>query len=174
MPHLPHKNPALPIDSPDRRRLPPLLRRAWYSLNQTFRRRIAHTGVTPDQFTALRCLHESGADGMTQSELSATMTSDPNTIASLLERMEQNKLLVRLPHDQDRRAHRIQLTPIGEVKYSEVRELAIVLQKDILKVLPENEREHFLEQLGRVADACRESAEKTARKSGGSKTKPKR
>ncbi len=173
MPHPPLKSSGLPIDSPDRRRLPTLLRRAWYSLNQAFRRLIAHTGVTPDQFTALRCLLESGPDGMTQSELSTTMTSDPNTIAALLERMEQNKLLIRLPHDHDRRAHRIQLTPVGEVKYSEIRELAIDLQRNVLKGLPENEREHFLKQLGRVADACRESAEKTARKSRGARTKPK-
>ena len=41
----------LPIDAPERRRLPLLLRRAWYGMNQAFRRRIAHLGVTPDQFT---------------------------------------------------------------------------------------------------------------------------
>ncbi len=172
MPQLPQQNPGLPIDSPDRRRLPPLLRRAWYSLNRTFRRRIAHTGVTPDQFTALRCLTESGPDGMTQSELSAKMTSDPNTIASMLERMEQSSLLIKLPHNHDRRAHHIQITPVGEVKYSQVRQLAIELQKDILKVLPETEREHFLEQLGRVADVCNELAKKTARKSRGPKMEP--
>ena len=43
-----------PIDSPSRRRLPPLLRRSWYGLNQAFRRRIAHLDLTPDQFTVLR------------------------------------------------------------------------------------------------------------------------
>ena len=78
-----------PIDAPSRRRLPPLLRRAWYGLNQAFRRRIAHTGVTPDQFTALRTLLEGDPEGLTQRELTALMSSDPNTVASLLERMER-------------------------------------------------------------------------------------
>ena len=77
----------LPIDSPERRRLPPLLRRAWYGLNQAFRRRIAPLGLTPDQFTVLRTLLESG--GITQSELTHLMSSDPNTVASLLARMRR-------------------------------------------------------------------------------------
>jgi hypothetical protein len=56
---VPRKNSkpdSLPVDAPERRRLPILLRRAWYGLNQAFRRRIAKTGVTPDQFTAMRTL----------------------------------------------------------------------------------------------------------------------
>lgn len=172
MPPLPEKQAVLPIDSPDRRRLPPLLRGAWYGLNRAFRRRIANTGVTPDQFTVLRCLTESRPDDMTQSELSTAMSSDPNTIASLLERMEKNLLLIRIPHNLDRRAHRIQITPLGEIKYSKIRQLAIALQSDILKVLPEDERERFLEQLGKVADACREAAQKAAKKSRALEIKP--
>jgi DNA-binding MarR family transcriptional regulator len=155
---------AVPIDSPDRRRLPPLLRRAWYGLNQAFRRKISHTGVTPDQFTVMRCLVEAGDEGVTQSALSATMTSDPNTIASLLERMETSLLVSRRPHARDRRAHRIELTALGRSKYDEVRQLAIGLQREVLGVLPEADRERFLEQLDCVADACRAEALKVGRK----------
>ncbi len=46
----------IPLDAPGRRRLPVLLRRAWYGLNQAFRRRIAGMGLTPDQFTVIRTL----------------------------------------------------------------------------------------------------------------------
>src|SRR5437667_4007018 len=98
----------LPIDSPERRRLPPLLRQAWYGLNQAFRRRIAYLGLTPDQFTVLRTLLEN--EGMTQRELAQAMTSDANTVASLVERMEIAALLHRRPHGKDRRAHRLYLT----------------------------------------------------------------
>src|SRR6186713_3602891 len=100
----PTKTAAVPpIDSPDRRRLPPLLRRAWYGLNQAFRRRLAHLGLTPDQFTVLRTLIEQ--EGITQSQLTATMTSDPNTVASLLNRMEHADLIRRETHERDRRAN---------------------------------------------------------------------
>ena len=77
-----------PVDAPDRRRLPILLRHAWFSLNQTFRRRLAPTGVTPDQFTALRTLIEHEPQGLTQSALTRLIASDPNTIGALVERME--------------------------------------------------------------------------------------
>src|SRR5882724_487162 len=55
----------LPVDAPERRRLPHLLRRCWFNLNQTFRRRIAHTGVTPDQFTVMRTVLEGHSAGLT-------------------------------------------------------------------------------------------------------------
>src|SRR5580700_2664941 len=97
---------ALPIDAPGRRRLPILLRHAWYSLNQTFRRRLAHTGVTPDQFTALRTLSEHEPAGLTQSDLTRLIASDPNTIGALVERMERNGWIARAPHEKDRRANR--------------------------------------------------------------------
>jgi DNA-binding MarR family transcriptional regulator len=149
----------LPIDAPERRRLPLLLRRCWFNLNQTFRRRIAHTGVTPDQFTALRTLLEGSSRGLTQRELTEHMSSDPNTIASLVERIESAGLIAREPHEKDRRAYRIRVTPRGKRKYAEVREIAVALQQEILTVLPEARREEFLEHLALVADACRSAAE---------------
>ena len=150
---------ALPIDAPERRRLPPLLRRAWYSLNQAFRRRLAHLGLTPDQFTVLRTLLEAHERGVTQREVTEAMSSDPNTVASLVERMEQSGLLDRQPHENDRRAHRLQLQPAGRERYEQARLVAIRLQTEILAVLPEGKREEFFEHLALVADACRTAAE---------------
>ena len=155
--------PDSPVDSPVRRRLPPLLRRAWYGLNQTFRRRIAHTGVTPDQFTALRTLLEGDPMGMTQRELTRLMSSDPNTVASLLERMETAGWIERKQHEADRRAHRIQILPTGKRKFTQVRKLAASLQTEVLSVLPEGDREKFLEQLTLVGEMCRKLADENAK-----------
>jgi DNA-binding MarR family transcriptional regulator len=147
------------IDSPTRRRLPLLLRRAWYGLNQAFRRRIAHLNLTPDQFTVLRTLLEGEVLGMTQRELSRAMSSDPNTVASLLERMEKAGYVERCAHERDRRAHRIKILPRGKKTYEAARQVALTLQGEILSVLPEASRQQFLEQLALVADVCREAAE---------------
>jgi DNA-binding MarR family transcriptional regulator len=155
-----------PVDAPDRRRLPPLLRRCWYGLNQAFRRRIVHTGATPDQFTAMRCLLEGDPKGMTQCQLTEAMSSDPNTIASLLERMEKAGWLERKRHETDRRAYRIKLKPTGKRKYEELREIAVGLQMDILKALPPERQEGFLEDLALVADACREAADSSLSRPG--------
>jgi DNA-binding MarR family transcriptional regulator len=150
---------SLPVDAPERRRLPILLRHAWFSLNQAFRRRIAHTGVTPDQFTTLRTLEETGAPEPTQSELTRLLASDPNTIASLLERMAAAGWIARTRHEKDRRAYRISLLPEGRKKYLEVRQIAVELQTELLAAWPERQREEFLENLQSMADRCREAEE---------------
>jgi DNA-binding MarR family transcriptional regulator len=160
----PKRNPSRPSASPDRRRLPILLRRAWYGLNQAFRRRIAHTGLTPDQFTVLRTLTEGDPRGLTQRELTRLMSSDPNTIASLLERMETAGWIERHPHETDRRAHRIRVPAPGRKKLAELRDIALQLQSEVLSVLPASQRESFLDRLAAVADACHDAAEQFQRK----------
>ncbi len=157
---------ALPIDAPERRRLPPLLRRAWYGLNQSFRRRIYHTGATPDQFTALRCLLEGDAKGLTQGDLTRAMSSDPNTIASLVSRLEALGWIDRKPHESDKRAYRLRIKPAGRRNYEQLRQVAIELQSQVLSVLPASERESFLARLAVVADACRVAAECSPRSGG--------
>jgi DNA-binding MarR family transcriptional regulator len=164
----PNRDPAqIPIDSPERKRLPALLRRAWYSLNQAFRRRIAHISLTPDQFTVLRILMEIEGKSLTQRELATEMSSDPNTVASLLERMETNGWIRRKAHESDGRANRIELTVKGRKLYLTAREVAISLQTEILAELPAERREQFLKDLDIVARACRHAADESPRRGNG-------
>lgn len=142
-----------PLDSPERRRLPPLLRQAWYGLNQALRRRIAHLGLTPDQFTVLRTLLEQR--GITQRRLASLISSDPNTVASVVNRMEKAGWLAREKHERDGRANRLGVTPQGRARYTQARAIALALQSEVMAALPEPERERFLEQLEIVAEACR-------------------
>ena len=144
---------ALPVDAPQRRRLPPLLRQAWYGLNQEFRSLIAHLHLTPDQFTVLRVLLESDQSGITQRELTRAMSSDPNTVASLLGRMEKAGLVRRRPHEMDRRAYRIIPRPEGVERYQKARAIAVRLQTEVLSCLPPSKREEFLSHLAQVAEA---------------------
>ena len=139
---------------PGQRRLPPLLRRAWYSLNQAFRRRIAHLGITPDQFSILRWLHEGDPKGLTQREIADLMASDPNTITSILNRMEQSGLISRNMHESDRRAHRIRIKASGRRVFVQGKDIAKRLQVEVLSVLPKSKMDEFLEDLEVVANAC--------------------
>ena len=143
--------------------MPPLLRRAWYGLNQAFRRRIAHLAITPDQFTVLRTLLEHA--GATQRQLTGLISSDPNTVASLLERMERAGLVERRSHETDRRANRLHVLSSGKRKYQQAREIAVELQSEALSVLPESDRETFLAHLDRVAAACSVAADCSPKKS---------
>jgi DNA-binding MarR family transcriptional regulator len=143
----------------DDRRLPVLLRHAWYGLNQAFRRRIAHTGLTPDQYTVMRNLSEGDRRGLTQRQLTERMGSDPNTIAALIERMEAGGWIERRPHERDRRAQRIRLRPPGRRKYRQLQAMAGELQEGVLSVLPASRRGSFLKELAAVARVCRAAAE---------------
>lgn len=82
------------------------------------------------------------------------MSSDPNTVAALIDRMERLGLVMRAPDPKDRRARRVQLKPLGRKRFSALRRIALELQNEVLEVLPAEAQELFLEQLERVADAC--------------------
>lgn len=150
------KETAATADSPERRRLPLLLRRAWYGLNQAFRRRIAHLKLTPDQFTVMRTLLE--YDGISQRELTALMSSDPNTVASLVERMEKAGYVERDVRVNDRRTHCLSVKARGRERFETARNIATVLQQEVLNAIPESAREQFLTNLDRLSEACRTAA----------------
>ncbi len=141
------------------RRFPILLRRAWYSLNQVFRRRVSRLEITPDQYTVLRWLYEHSGEGLTQRGLADLMASDPNTITSILTRMEAAGLIERRAHERDRRAKRIRLPSKGRKIFEEARLAALELQDQVLGVLTAQERDQFLEYLERVANASRKVLE---------------
>ncbi|HEY3856999.1 MAG TPA: MarR family transcriptional regulator [Verrucomicrobiae bacterium] len=150
--------PIATADTPPPRRLPILLRQAWFNLNQTFRRRLAHTGVTPDQFTALRNLAEHGPGGLTQSDLSRLIDSDPNTVGALVKRMQSAGWIERVRHEKDGRAFRLRLLPAGREQFERVRQIALALQAEVLADWSEKKREQFLIDLNWVADQCRAAA----------------
>jgi DNA-binding MarR family transcriptional regulator len=153
-----------PLEAAPTKRLPVLLRRAWYGLNQAFRQRVAHLGITPDQFSILRWLSEGEPAGLTQRTITDLMASDPNTITSTLTRMERIGLVERLPHERDRRAHRVRLQPAGRAVFEQARKVAVELQAQVLGAIPESGRQRFLETLESVATGCAAAAEKSPKK----------
>ncbi len=156
--------PKPPVAPAALKRLPVLLRRAWYGLNQTFRQRIAHLGLTPDHFSILRWLSEGDPQGLTQRALTDLMASDPNTITSTLSRMEKAGLIARQPHERDRRAHRVTLQPAGRRAFEKARSVAMELQDHVLRMLPASRRAKFLGDLETIAEACGTALESPAAK----------
>ena len=91
------------------------------------------------------------------------MSSDPNAVASLLERMENNGWLERKPHETDRRISASSSCQ-QVVKYSELRDCAVDLQGDMLALSPRTAAMPFWKN-SRVADACHAAAAEAGRKS---------
>lgn len=112
----------------------------------------------------MRTLLEGDPQGLVQNELTERMASDPNTIASLVNRMERAGLIERRTHEKDRRANRIRLKPVGKRKYEAARQVALGLQTEILSALPEESREQFLEHLALVADACQSALDEVPKR----------
>ena len=152
--------------SPSRPRLAPLLRRAWYGLNQTFRRRIAESGITPDQFTILRWLNEH-PDGLTQRALADLMASDPNTVTAILTRMQKSGLIERRAHADDARCNLIALKNKGRTLHADLQPLANELQQQLLTVIPATKQAEFLKHLGALCAALEADAPVTKRGSRG-------
>ena len=151
---------------PNRPRLAPLLRRAWYGLNQTFRRRIAESGITPDQFTILRWLNEH-PDGLTQRALADLMASDPNTVTAILTRMQKSGLIERRPHTDDARCNLIALKEKGRALHADLQPLASELQQQLLAVIPATKRAEFLKYLAEICAALEDNTPPTKRRPSG-------
>ena len=147
--------PSLPSDEPSSKRLPPLLRRAWFGLHQAFRRRLKPLALTPDQFTILRNLVEGDKRGLSQRDLCEGLGSDPNTISSLSKRMEKAGLLERLVHESDKRAYRIRIKSLGRKLYRRARKIALQLQREVLDSLRAQDRDSLLVALETMAETCR-------------------
>lgn len=143
--------------------LPPLLRRAWYGLNQGFRRRLVAQGLTPDQYTVLRNLMETGDGGLTQRELNDRVTSDPNTIAALVKRMDRAGWVNRAADTADGRAKRVQISSAGRRKFRDAQTIATTLHAEVAAAIPPDEWEPFLAQLACLANACQQALARSNR-----------
>lgn len=70
--------------------------------------------------------------GQTQVELAKTVGLDKTTLMSLLDRLEQQRLVVRRPDPRDRRARIPELTPAGEERRSTVAAASAAAELDAL------------------------------------------
>jgi DNA-binding MarR family transcriptional regulator len=115
---------------------------------------LSRHGMTADQFVllALLCLE----DGLTQNELAHRAASDPNTIRAMLVLMEDKGLVFRKPHENDRRAHKVILTPKGRGLYVKLDKVLRPLQDALLAPFEKPEAKRLVDYLRRITDAMRQ------------------
>lgn len=132
------------------------LRRATFALRRLLMSRLSPLGFTHEQYMILLYLGEQEA--MTQRQLARRSHTDPNTVTSILKRLEADGLVRRMPHESDGRAITVQITPEGE----KVRRRLVGIADEVIELglgsfLPAD-REVFL----RCLDTVAEQAEKVA------------
>lgn len=89
-----------------------LLAKAYQRGFGIFREQLLPYNITPPQFSLLAFLWQE--DGLSQAELSERSQIDRTTMGGLVDRLEEEGLVRRDPHPDDRRAYRVCLTARGK------------------------------------------------------------
>ncbi len=120
-----------------------ILARTFFTLKALMRKRLQETGLelTPEQAGLIKHLNEE--QGINQRELAANLFKDVGAITRLVDALEKKGLLKRMPDPNDRRSHRLELTPAGQKKSRQIGELQAALKERLFECLSPGEEEEL-------------------------------
>jgi MarR family transcriptional regulator, transcriptional regulator for hemolysin len=113
-------------------------------------------GMTRAQWGVLLRLERE--EGMTQAEMAESFEIQPISLARLLDRLCDQKLVERRPHPRDRRANRLYLTAKGRAILERLVPLGRQISGNVLASFNEAEAAALLKQLLRIKSNLRKSA----------------
>lgn len=130
------------------------LNKASRKIRTAFNQRVTAHGLTYPRARALWRLAE--RPDMAQTELACELELEQATMARLLDRMEENGLIIRQPSASDRRVKLIALTPHGEEQAALVKSIAIKMRQEVFAGIETDELEALTVLLnsviGRIAE----------------------
>ncbi len=129
------------------------LRRAQYAYRLALDRALEPTGVTTPQFAVLALLQ--AQPGLSNAELARQSLITPQTMNTILGRLESAGLVARTPHPGHGRILRAQLTRAGHAVLERCLGRAAAVEACLLGALDLTERPGVLDALTRVGDALR-------------------
>jgi DNA-binding MarR family transcriptional regulator len=125
------------------------LRRAQVAVFQDFAREMASFGVTPGQFGVLQVI--AANPGLSQSELAKAIGVDRSTVVAVIDRLEQQDLVVRAKSPTDRRSHALQLSQTGARLVEELAGRVRRHEDRIAAALSPRERTRLIELLKKIS-----------------------
>jgi len=125
-----------------------LLAKAYQRACAIFKDEFDGYDLTPQQFGLLGFLWIE--DGLSQAELSAKSQIDRTTMGGIIDRLEKEGLVKRLPHPDDRRAYQVFLTDRGKAMEDELCALAIHAQKKLNAPLSTEEQAMLIRLLEKL------------------------
>lgn len=131
------------------------LRKVDYIIRLKGREILKDFNITIPQFTALQILISNG--DLTIGELSQKMGLACSTITDLVDRMENNKLVVRKKDKKDKRVVRVEVLPIGYEIVEKVLEERIRFLESRLKGLSQEEKIALSEGLESLYNAMKQN-----------------
>ena len=109
---------------------------------------VRDTGLTTAQAHTIEIVGHAGPIKMKNLAEKIGVTTGTLTVA--VDRLEKKKLLVRKPHDTDRRAFLIELTEEGHAYFVQHHQFHIQMTREIVAGLTPEEQNHFAEILEKV------------------------
>ena len=110
------------------------LRRVYQVINEQSKKAKIQTGITGPQLWAIKMIAESSP--VQVSELARRMYLHPATVVGILNRLEEQGLVLRMRTREDRRVVDVDLTPEGKALVARAPEVAQGLLAAGLEVLP--------------------------------------
>lgn len=125
-----------------------------------FDQRAREHGMTRAQWGVLLRLERQ--EGMMQAEMAEALEVQPISLARLIDRLCDQKLVERRPHPSDRRANRLYLTAKGRATLAQLVPLGREVSGEVLESFTEKETTELLEKLLRIKRNIRGSSTGTS------------
>jgi DNA-binding MarR family transcriptional regulator len=127
-------------------------------ITDAFGQRLQGSGITRIQWIALYYIQRNGS--ISQRELSNLMTIADSSAGRLIDRLQRDGYLIRIPSKTDRRVTMIELTPEGNDLIESLLHVGAEFNDDLMEGISKEEQEIFESVLARMTNnAIRENAE---------------
>jgi DNA-binding MarR family transcriptional regulator len=133
-------------------RIPFLLSQLGVYLAEDFVHRLEPFGVEPRAYAVLKALCED--DGRSQRELSTQLGIHRNVMVTVVDKLERDGLVKRMPHPADRRAFAVTLTDKARELLPKLDAQGRAQEDEVTASLSDAERKAVLQHLQRVSTAA--------------------
>lgn len=105
--------------------------------------------ITKEQFMVLKILHEDH-DGIVQNELAFITERDKGSLTRLINVMEKNNLVIRIPSKKDSRKNLIYITKTGKQLFRKLEPLMLRSIRSLQEGISEIEITQFIEIMTKI------------------------
>jgi DNA-binding MarR family transcriptional regulator len=133
-------------------RIPFLLSQLGVYLAEDFVHRLEPFGVEPRAYAVMKALSED--DGRSQRELSTQLGIHRNVMVTVVDKLEREGLVKRMPHPEDRRAFAVTLTDKARGVLPKLDAQGSAQEDEITALLTDDERKAVLQHLQRMSTAA--------------------
>ncbi len=115
-----------------------------------FDQRMKHLGITRSQWWVLSNLARDEGGGFAQIELARLLDVGKVTLGGLIDRLEDNGLVLRVADKQDRRSKRVQMSRKGKALLHKLEAIAGEVNHEIMEGITAEEEQTLIELLTRM------------------------